>query len=142
MIRLADIVERSAARSPMDTAVCYGERAVSYDELATRVRKLVSVLEGFGVGEGDKVALVSCNCLAHIELLFACARLNAVCVQCNVRLSNAVTAQLLNEADPTVVIASSAIMKRFADDAAFQVRCETFLVVDEGIESPRSYEGL
>lgn len=71
----------------MDTAVRFGERAVSYAELAIRVRKLVSVLSEFGVGKGDKVALISCNCLVHIELIFACARLNAVCVLCNVRLS-------------------------------------------------------
>lgn len=124
MIRLADIVESSAARRPRGIAVRFGERAVSYDELATRVRKLVAVLEGYGVGGGDKVALVSCNCIAHIELVFACARLGAVCVQMNVRLSNSVTAKLLDEADPRVIILSSAMMERFNCDASFHVNCD------------------
>ena len=126
----------------MDTAVRFGERAVSYDELATRVRKLVAVLQNLGVGSGDKVALISCNCIAHIELVFACARLNAVCVQFNVRLANSVTAKLLDEADPQVIILSSAIMKRFNDDAAFHVNCNSFLLVDAEMPGAPSYERL
>ena len=142
MIRLADIVESSAARRPRGIAVRFGERAVSYDELATRVRKLVAVLEGYGVGGGDKVALISCNCIAHIELVFACARLGAVCVQMNVRLSNSVTAKLLDEADPRVIVLSSAMMERFNCDSLFHVNCKSFVVVDGEMPGSPGYEQL
>ncbi len=115
MIRLVDIVDSSAEARPESVAVCCGGQTYTYEDLKRRVGKLVAVLWGLGVREGDRVALLSCNSVAHVELVFACARLGAVCVQCNVRLSKSVTLRLLEESGARVVILSEAMERRISD---------------------------
>ncbi len=115
MIRLVDIVDSSAEAHPESVAVCCGGQTYTYGDLKRRVGKLVAVLWGLGVREGDRVALLSCNSVAHVELVFACARLGAVCVQCNVRLSKSVTLRLLEESGARVVILSEAMERRISD---------------------------
>lgn len=90
----------------------YEGRTFTYAELASRIDKLVSVLLGFGVREGERVALVSFNSHANIELMFACARIGAVFVGCNVRLSQVVTVQLLKESGARVVFFSREVRDR------------------------------
>jgi len=56
-----------------------------------------------GVGEGDRVACLSKNCADIIALHLACARLGALFVPLNWRLSEAEIAALIEDCEPSVI---------------------------------------
>ena len=79
-------------------------RRVTYAELGERVGRAAGALrDSFGVGRGDRVAMLSRDCARAFELMYACARLGAIFVPLNVRLSDAELTGLAADAEPCVV---------------------------------------
>lgn len=146
MIRFSDIIDASAEAYPRSIALRCNGRAFTYADLKRRISKLVAVLRELGVREGDRVALISCNTSAHVELVFACARIGAVCVQCNVRLSKSVTARLLDESGARVVFLSQAMEDRIRGELdQLSARGRSFiriLIEGPGAEGAIGYEDL
>jgi fatty-acyl-CoA synthase len=95
---------RRARISPADIALSQGARAVSYAELAARVGRLAAALAERGVGKGDRVAYLGFNDIATFEVFFAAARLGAIFVPFNTRLSAPEIAYLVADAQPTVLV--------------------------------------
>ncbi|MGH3888921.1 MAG: AMP-binding protein, partial [Pseudonocardiaceae bacterium] len=60
--------------------------ALTYRELGRRVRAWQAGLDALGVGEGERVAVVSHNCARLLELLHAVPASGRVCVPVNFRL--------------------------------------------------------
>ena len=80
-------IERHAAQRPDSDALrLHGER-LSYSELDSRVNRLASALRDRRIGKGDRVGAVLLNSFAFLETLFACAKLGAIFVPVNFRLS-------------------------------------------------------
>ncbi len=80
-----------ARRAPRRVAVddlAHG-RSFTYAELDARVESLAGHLIGAGIARGDRVALLARNTHHAIELQDACARLGAVFVPLNWRLTDA-----------------------------------------------------
>ena len=65
----------------------YFERQLSYRELDKLVASTTSLLLSQGISEGDRVACLSKNRAELVFLHFACARLGAIFVPLNWRLS-------------------------------------------------------
>ena len=61
--------------------------------------------DDFGVGRGDRVAVYSQNRVEFIEVQFACARLGAVFVPLNWRLTIHELDYIVSDASPTVLVA-------------------------------------
>ena len=78
--RLADLLWRSAARTPNKTALVYKGLRRSFAELDTVVNRLANAMTQCGIGRGDHVALISHNNDAFVVTRFALARLGAVVV--------------------------------------------------------------
>ncbi|MGH3627177.1 MAG: AMP-binding protein, partial [Sciscionella sp.] len=72
---------------PGKTAVVFRGHELSYARLDERVTRLAHALREFGVGKGDRVALLSMNHPAYLEALFAAGSLGAVFVPLNARLT-------------------------------------------------------
>ena len=88
-------------------------RRVTYAELGERVGRAAGALrDSFGVGRGDRVAMLSRNCARAFELMYACARLGAIFVPLNVRLSDAELTGLAADAGPTVVVGEGELVDR------------------------------
>lgn len=63
-------------------------RGLTYGDLNQKIGRLaVHLRDGLGVKKGDRVALMSHNNMEHFEALFACARIGAIGVCLNWRLS-------------------------------------------------------
>src|SRR5918997_3690219 len=60
--------------------------ALTYRELGSRVRAWQAGLDALGVGEGERVAVVSHNCARLLELLHAVPASGRICVPVNFRL--------------------------------------------------------
>jgi fatty-acyl-CoA synthase len=77
----------------------------TYNELDDRVNRLSNALSDWGVKKGDRVALLSPNSHYFIETLYATMQLGALFVPLNFRLQPNEYEYLLNDSEPTVVVA-------------------------------------
>ncbi len=107
--RLADLLQRSAARFPRKIALVYGDLRQTYAELDDTVNRCANAIAARGIGRGDHVALLSRNNHAFVVIRFALARLGAVVVPINFMLNAAEVAYILGNAEARGVIAEDAL---------------------------------
>jgi acyl-CoA synthetase (AMP-forming)/AMP-acid ligase II len=105
---LFDVIERNARLYPNRLAFVHGDERVTHAAYRTRVERLAAGLAGDGVRPGDRVGVVSQNNLEFVDLYGAVARLGAVLVPVNWRLSADEVAYVLADATPKIVIADIA----------------------------------
>lgn len=87
-MNLANLLLRSANRTPNAPAVCHGPQVVQdYRTLASRAAMLAASLTGkLGLRPGERVALAAKNTTAYLELLYACWIAGLVAVPMNAKL--------------------------------------------------------
>lgn len=104
---LFDIISRNAQLHPQRTAIIFEGQRVSHREYLARVLRLAAGLAAAGVGSGDRIGIVSLNCLEYLDLYGAAARLGAIVLPVNWRLSADEIVELLNDATPKLVFADA-----------------------------------
>lgn len=85
--RIHKVYDEHALLTPGRAALKEGDTVWTYAHLADSVEMTARELSGIGVRRGDRVVLVSENCIALACLLFACSRLGAWGIVANPRLS-------------------------------------------------------
>ncbi|MGW6360392.1 acyl-CoA synthetase [Streptomyces sp. NPDC055092] len=80
-------LRRSARRAPERAAVRYGPRTWTYAELDAAVSRAAGVLNGLGLGRGDRVAAYGHNSDAYLIGFLACSRAGLVHVPVNQNLT-------------------------------------------------------
>ena len=84
---LYSLLSKAAQRHPAKTAVVCGSVRCDYDYLKNRVDKLAAGLASIGIIKNDRIAVIHKNCHRYLELYFAAARIGAVLVPINYRLT-------------------------------------------------------
>ncbi len=107
-MNLSDWIERHARFAPQAVAIRFERTAISYLDLASRVRRAAAVLASLGVRQGDAVAWLGLNHPATLVLLFACARLGAMLIPLNWRLARPEHARVLRDCLPKVLFVEPA----------------------------------
>jgi fatty-acyl-CoA synthase len=105
---LAESFRRRALRSPLRPALSFGADTWSYGALQERIEALSAVLAAGGVGAGDRVAYVGFNHPVTLTALFAAARLGAIFVPLNFRLSAPELEFVINDAGVHTLIVGDA----------------------------------
>ncbi len=105
---LFDIVERNARLHPSRLAFALGEERITHAAYRGRAERLAAGLARAGVRPGDRVGMVSQNNLEFVDLYGAAARLGAILVPVNWRLSADEVAYVVADAAPKIVIADAA----------------------------------
>ena len=106
---LASLIERNAAFAPNKPALHFEGKTLSYAALVERIEQTACALKSeFGVGRGDRVAILSLNRPDYLVLLYACARLGAMLVPLNWRLAVAEQLFILSDADAKVLVLEKA----------------------------------
>src|ERR1700761_9542284 len=106
---LFDRVARNAAFKPDKPARLFDGVTLSYRALHERIERAARALKAeFGVGRGDRVAILSLNRPDYLVLLYACARLGAILVPLNWRLAVAETLFILADAGAKVLVLEQA----------------------------------
>jgi fatty-acyl-CoA synthase len=136
-VNLAVWLGRRAARTPWRPAVTFKGLTWTYADLDARVDALASQLLAAEVAPGDRVAFVDLNHRQFLVALFATARVRAVFVPLNFRLTSSELAYALADSGPRVVIAGTA-HRALIDDVRDQIPAKTFLAV-EGDEPPAGW---
>ena len=104
MTTLDDIARRNALRFPDKPALVCDGAVLSWAELDRRVTRLANALPAAGLQRGDRVAVLLGNCREYFEIYFACARAGLVAVPVNYRLTGAELAQIIDHAQPSLLI--------------------------------------
>jgi len=109
---LSDLIERNAAFTPDKPATIFEGECLSYAAFSARIAETARALKAeFGIGRGDRVAILSLNRPDYLVLLYACARLGAMLVPLNWRLAVAEKMFVLSDASVKVLVLEQA----FAD---------------------------
>ena len=83
------------------------DRRMTYGALDERVRRLANGLcDQLKLQKTDRVAILSKNCIPYMETFYACARCGLIAQPLNWRLSEPEMARILEDGDPSVLIAS------------------------------------
>lgn len=107
MIVLGDIPRKHARLEPdRECLVCLDTR-LTWSMLNERVNRLANGLAGVGVTKGTKVAILALNCHKYIEAYYATAKIGAVAVPLNFRLSPEELTYVINHSDAEVLLAGS-----------------------------------
>ncbi len=107
---LGDLLWRSACRLPDKLALAYKDVRQTYSELDRTVNRTANALAAHGVGQGDRVSLLSHNNHAFVVLNFALARLGAILVPVNFMLNPGEVAYILGHSGATGLIAEDALV--------------------------------
>jgi fatty-acyl-CoA synthase len=103
---VARLFAARAQIAPERVAIVDGDRTLTYRELANRAARLAGALVARGVGEGDRVAVLSENRLEVLELLLAAAHVGAIVACQNWRLTQPELQGCLALVEPKLAIAS------------------------------------
>jgi fatty-acyl-CoA synthase len=107
-LTLADFVARNAGFSPHKIAIRCEGAALTYAGLSARIEAMAHALSWrFQVGRGDRVAHLGLNSPELLVLLYACARLGAMLVPMNWRLTSPELAFMIADAEPKVLAIES-----------------------------------
>lgn len=106
---LSDWISGWARHLPDKPAILGCGEAITYAELDRRVARMAEVLRAeLGVEKGDRVAFLGLNSPRALELLFACARLGAMLVPLNWRLTEAELSVIIADCTPRLLVAEPA----------------------------------
>ena len=89
---------KRAAASPRRRALSFEGRTLTYGELQRRVDRLAGALRKGGVCHGDRVGFLGLNQPCFFEAMFAAARLGAIFVPLNFRLTGPELTFVINDA--------------------------------------------
>ena len=84
-----------------------GDRRVCWREFDSMVRRLANGLRGLGLQAGDRVAMLSRNCVEYQALYFAAGRVGLVTQPLNWRLAVPELAAITRDAAPKAVISAA-----------------------------------
>lgn len=99
-----DLLARNARNFPNEVGLIFGEKRLTWKEANARANRFVSSLQKLGIGRGMRVALYAKNSNEWVEALFGLAKIGAVSVTVNHRLTAAETEYILENAGATAII--------------------------------------
>ena len=100
-------VERWNDLHPDKAAILFEGLRITYKELHARANRTACWLQSAGIRKGDRVVVILKNCPEFIELYLACARLGAIFVPVNVRLTVPELVHIVENAQPRMVVFGS-----------------------------------
>ncbi len=107
-MNIGNIPAKTARLSPDKEALIDipNDRRMSYGELDRRVRQLANAFIDLGLNKGDRVAILSKNCIEYMEIYYACARCGMIAQPLNWRLGTQELLRIMQDGDPSVVVAA------------------------------------
>jgi acyl-CoA synthetase (AMP-forming)/AMP-acid ligase II len=102
-MQLTQSLHRSVQQNPDGLATVYKDRTRTYADHRDRVARLAGAIRGLGVGEGDRVGILSLNSDRYVELLYAVPWAGGVLNPVNIRWSVPEISYSLDESGTTVL---------------------------------------
>jgi acyl-CoA synthetase (AMP-forming)/AMP-acid ligase II len=103
---IADRLTEVARATSHKPAIKFEQYSFTFDELLSRVHRLVDALGGLGVRKGERVAVLSQNCHQYREVFWAAALGGFMIVPVNYRLAPREIAYILNDSETSALVLS------------------------------------
>jgi fatty-acyl-CoA synthase len=130
-IGLGRMIAKRAKLTPNNRALTFEGETWTYRELLDRVDRLAASLRDGGVRSGDRVAFIGTNHPSFFVTLFATARLGAVFVPLNFRLTPAELDFIINDSGVHTLVASDD-HKATIDTVRESLPCTRYIGADSG----------
>lgn len=111
----ANLIRSHAETRSDDVAFVDGERRRTFGEVHARSSRAANALLEAGVQPGDRVGVLMKNSIEFFELAFACSKVDAMVVALNWRLAAPELAAILDDAQPSVLVADAESVGLVAD---------------------------
>lgn len=142
VLTLGELVSRHAKAKPNREAYVDQDRRVNWRQLHERTDQLGHALREKGVSPGDRIGIVSSDCIEVAETFIACAKIGATRVGMSGRLAPREIAHLIDDAGITVLFVQSKYAARVTD-ALSQARSKPSVIsIGSSLEFPVDYESL
>ncbi len=132
-IGLGNWLYQRARRTPDRKALTFEGTSWTYGELQNRIDRLATALRANGVCHGDRVGFLGLNQPSFLESLFATARLGAIFVPLNFRLSGPELSYIINDAGMHTIIADNP-HRPVIDSIRAELPCRRFFSADQPAE--------
>jgi long-chain acyl-CoA synthetase len=103
-VNLGEIPRRNARRFPRRVGLAFGDTRLTWPEVNARVNRFANALGARGVGAGDRVAILAHNSHRFLEVYWGLAKLGAIAVPLNFRLTKSETTTLLEHSGSRVLV--------------------------------------
>jgi long-chain acyl-CoA synthetase len=137
---IASIVRMHGRERPDRTAIIHPARTTTWGELDERSSRVATGLIAEGVGAEDRIARIDKNSIEYYEVLFGGAKLNAVTVDVNWRLAPPEMAQIVNDAQATVLFVGSEFVPHLDKFQADLQTVRTIVVIGDATATHPAYE--
>ncbi len=120
----ADIVRGHGRDRPTETALIVGDRTITFGELDARSNRTAQAFAQAGIGIGDRVAFVERNGAEFFDVVFGLAKLGAVGVPVNWRLSAPEMRYIIEDSGAALVVVGEDFfghIEAFADEIDVEV---------------------
>lgn len=105
---IAECVDEHASHQPDRIALVAPDGCIrTYAELSHTVRALARSLSHLGAGPGDRIAAIADDGIEYVELYLAAARVGAIMVPINTRLTPTEAAVLVADCTPRIIVRSA-----------------------------------
>jgi len=128
-------IARWATTRPDHLAISDDRRRFSYAEFEDRAARLADWFLTSGVAKGDRVAILLENQSAYLEAVLAAARIGAIAVPLNTRLSASEIKFILDDCEPAALVFGAALAQLAREAASATIPAANQLCVG-GAESP------
>jgi fatty-acyl-CoA synthase len=108
---LGNVLRRTAKRFPHRPAIICGATSWTYVEFDDICNRVASGFAGFGIGKGDRIAILARNSHAFAAVRFAAARLGAVLVPINFMLNAEEVNFILGHSGATTLCVDSGLVE-------------------------------
>jgi fatty-acyl-CoA synthase len=130
-------LERASIVFGDKTAISYGDRSISYAEMAGLTTRTARALQSGDVGQGDRVAFLCPNTPEMLVAHFAVPLLGAVLVAVNTRLSPEEIRYILDHSGSKILVGDSELLARLTSIADELQTVEKIVSMDEiGVDVP------
>lgn len=128
-----DWLERREELSPDKMALVdvYAKNSFTFKELNKRANKLANGWrKNWGIKKGDRIAILAKNCHEYLEAFFAVAKLGAILVPINIRLTGMELAYIFNDCQPEGLILGEDFIE-VVSQIKDQIHLQNFLLLDK-----------
>jgi fatty-acyl-CoA synthase len=140
-ISLGNWLAKRATASPAARALTFEGHTLNYGQVMERVDRLAAALRAGGVCPGDRVGFLGLNQPAFLEALFATARLGAIYVPLNFRLTGPELSFIATDAGVHTIVVDRD-HRAVIDEIRPEIPARVYIGVDQPGPGWLDYEGL
>jgi fatty-acyl-CoA synthase len=112
---IADLLQRTASRTPDKPAMIFGDRILTYKELEEATNRVANALLDLGIERFDRVAVLAHNTLHHVLTWLGTAKAGGIYLAVNYLLRGKDIAYCVNHSESTVFIVEDALHELVAE---------------------------